>query len=131
MSDFYINDSEYCLADEYFYSLPEKISDLKNDNTEFDQCFLEDYQVITKIQEAEKRVSNGSSSYAYYKLISEDYYLNLFEQLTIEKAFESYYELFDIKLRGLQEGVAKYLRSLSDDGKNDNIAGDIAKEVTK
>jgi uncharacterized protein YdcH (DUF465 family) len=70
MSDFYINDSEYCLADDYFYSSIEKISDLKNDNTEFDQCFLEDYQVITKIQEAEKRVSNGSSSYAYYKLIS-------------------------------------------------------------
>lgn len=113
-------------------SIDEENSLLFSDKTNvIDQCFIEDYETISKIQEAEKKVSVGNQPYAYYELINSESYLYLLEQLVIEKAWESYYELFDLKLAGLQEGVAKYLKSLSDEGKNDNISVDIAKVITK
>ena len=67
MSDFYINDSEYCLVDEYFYSLPEKISDFKNDNIEFHQCFLDDEVRSKELTKALSQVES-SEEFAFYNL---------------------------------------------------------------
>lgn len=67
MSDFYINDSEYCLADDYFYSSIEKISDLKNDNTEFDQCFLDDEVKSKELTKALSQIKSGEE-FAFYNL---------------------------------------------------------------
>ena len=120
----FINEENPSIYEEDYFHFSNGISAI-------DQCFLEDYNTIHKIQEAEKKITIDNQRYAYYELINDEYHLNLLEQLTIEKAWESYYEIFDLKLIGLQEGVAKYLKSLCDDGKNDNIAGDIAKIVTK
>lgn len=67
MLDFYLNDSEYCLVDEYFYSLPEKISDFKNDNIEFNQCFLDDEVKSKGLTKALSQVES-SEEFAFYNL---------------------------------------------------------------
>jgi hypothetical protein len=67
MSDFYINDSEYCSANEYFYSLPEKISDFKNDRMALNQCSLDDEVRNKEISKALSQVEAGEQ-FAFYNL---------------------------------------------------------------
>ena len=121
--------TDVCLAEDNFGLLTGYFNDFYLSSMSL--CSSEDYKTIDKIQKAEKKVSIDNQPYAYYELINDESYLYSLEQLTIEKAWESYYKLFDLKLVGLQEGVARYLKSLSDNGKNDNIAIDIAKGITK
>ena len=67
MSDFYINDSEYCLADDYFYSSVEKIFDFKNDDIGFNQCFLGDEVRNKEIAKALNEVE-AEKQFAFYDL---------------------------------------------------------------
>ena len=67
MSDFYLNDSECCLADEYFCSSIEKISDFENDNIEFNQCFLDDEVRSKELTKALRQVES-SEEFAFYNL---------------------------------------------------------------
>lgn len=76
-------------------SIDEENSFLFSDKTSIiDQCFIEDYEIIDKIQKSEKEVSIGNQSYAYYELINDESYLYSSEQLTIEKAWEPYYKYY-------------------------------------
>jgi len=84
VSDFYINDSEYCLADEYFCSLTEKTADFKNYNIEFNQCFLDDEVKSIEIAKALNQVELGEQ-FAFYNLGFSEEELELLSNVGIEE----------------------------------------------
>ena len=66
MSDFYINDSEYCLLDES-YSAFGKIYESKSEIVNFDQCILSDEVRSIEITKAINQIELGEA-FAFYNL---------------------------------------------------------------
>ena len=67
MLDFYLNNSEYYLEDEYFCNSLEKTSDFKNDTIAFNQCFSDDEVRNKEISRALSQVEVGEQ-FAFYNL---------------------------------------------------------------
>ena len=104
-SDFYINDSEYCLADEYFHSLPEKIDDFKNDTMVFNQCFLDDEVRNIEITKAINQIESGEQ-FAFYNLGFSKREQELLANIEIEEFNDISINISINKLKELKQEVS-------------------------
>jgi hypothetical protein len=111
MSDFYINDSEYCLSDEYFHSLPEKIDDFKNDTMVFNQCFLDDEVRNIEITKAINKIDLGEQ-FAFYNLDFSQREQELLTNIGIEEFNDISINTSINKLKELKHGVSLELTKM-------------------
>jgi len=111
VSDFYINDSEYCLADEYFCSLTEKTANFKNDDIEYDQCFLDDEVKSIEIAKALNQVELGEQ-FAFYNLGFSEEELELLSNVGIEELNDITINTSINKLKELKREVSLALTKM-------------------
>ena len=111
MSDFYINDSEYCSANEYFYSLPEKISDFKNDRIALNQCSLDDEVRNKEISKALSQVEAGEQ-FAFYNLDFSQREQELLTNIEIEEFNDVTINTNANKLKELKQEVSLELTKM-------------------
>ena len=111
MSDFYINDSEYCSANEYFYSLPEKILDFKNDRIALNQCSLDDEVRNKEISKALSQVEAGEQ-FAFYNLDFSQREQELLTNIEIEEFNDVTINTNANKLKELKQEVSLELTKM-------------------
>jgi hypothetical protein len=111
MSDFYINDTEYCLADEYFCSLTEKTANFKNDDIEYDQCFLDNEVRSIEITRAINQIELGKQ-FAFYNLGFSEKELELLSNVGIEELNDITINTSINKLKELKQEVSLALTKM-------------------
>jgi len=110
VSDFYTNDSEYCLLDESYSSFG-KIYESKSEIVNFDQCILSDEVRNKEITRALSQVESGEQ-FAFYNLVFSEEELELLSNFEIEEFNDITINTSISKLKELKQEVSLALKKM-------------------